>query len=260
MAVVRSSSEEMGSLFVVSTPIGNLGDVTHRSIETLNSVSLIAAEDTRRTRILLNRYQINTPLSSYNSFNKIKKGKEFITRLKKGNNLALVSDAGTPGISDPHYYLVNAAIEEGCPIYSIPGPSALLAALTVSGLPMDRFIFEGFLPRKKGRTTTLENLSHEKRTIVLFESPNRIQKTLQDLYRFFGNRKIAIAREMTKLYEEVVRGNLKELSDQTRTWKGEITVVIAGSNEKKKDKITYSINPKEANRPIVGDTIGQGLG
>ena len=234
MSVAQPSSEETGSLFVVSTPIGNLGDVTQRSIEILNEVSLIAAEDTRRTKILLNRYQIKTSLSSYNSFNKIKKGKDFIERLKKGNDLALVSDAGTPGISDPHYHLVNAAIEEGCPIFSIPGPSALLAALTVSGLPMDRFIFEGFLPRKKGRTTTLENLAHEKRTVVIFESPNRIQKTLLDIYRFFGDRKVVIARELTKLYEEVVRGNLQDLAEQTRTWKGEITVVIAGSNEKKR--------------------------
>jgi len=232
MAVVQPGSE--GNLFVVSTPIGNLGDVTHRAIETLGAVSLIAAEDTRRTRILLNRYEIKTPLSSYNSFNKIKKGREFVERLKKGDDMALVSDAGTPGISDPHYHLVNSAIEEGVSIYSIPGPSALLAALTVSGLPMDRFVFEGFLPRKKGRTTMLESLAHERRTIVLFESPNRIQKTLQDLYRFFGDRKVAVTRELTKMYEEVVRGNLEELSTLTRNWKGEITVVIAGSDEKKR--------------------------
>ncbi len=234
MAVVQPGSEEIGDLFVVSTPIGNLGDVTHRAIETLDKVSLIAAEDTRRTKILLNRYEIQTPLSSYNSFNKIKKARDFIERLKKGNDLALVSDAGTPGISDPHYHLVNAAIEEGVSIYSIPGPSALLAALTVSGLPMDRFIFEGFLPRKKGRTTMLENLANEKRTIVIFESPNRIEKTLQDLYRFFGDRKVAITRELTKMYEEVIRGNLEELSTLTRTWKGEITVVIAGADKKKR--------------------------
>jgi 16S rRNA (cytidine1402-2'-O)-methyltransferase len=234
MAVVRPGSEETGNLFVVSTPIGNLGDVTHRAIETLGKVSLIAAEDTRRTRILLNRYQIQTPLSSYNSFNKIKKSREFIEQLKKGKDLALVSDAGTPGISDPHYHLVNEAIAEGVSIYSIPGPSALLAALTVSGLPMDRFVFEGFLPRKKGRTTMLENLANEKRTVVLFESPNRIQKTLQDLHKFFGDRKVAVTRELTKMYEEVIRGNLKELSTLTRTWKGEITVVIAGSDEKKR--------------------------
>ncbi len=234
MAVVQPGSEGTGNLFVVSTPIGNLGDVTHRAIETLDKVSLIAAEDTRRTKILLNRYQIHTPLSSYNSFNKIKKGREFVERLKKGNDLALVSDAGTPGISDPHYHLVNAAIEEGVSIFSIPGPSALLAALTVSGLPMDRFVFEGFLPRKKGRTTMLENLANEQRTVVIFESPNRIEKTLQDLYRFFGDRKVAITRELTKMYEEVIRGNLEELSTLTRTWKGEITVVIAGADKKKR--------------------------
>ena len=234
MAAVQSGSEEAGNLFVVSTPIGNLGDVTHRAIETLDKVSLIAAEDTRRTKILLSRYQIHTPLSSYNSFNKIKKGREFVERLKKGNDIALVSDAGSPGISDPHYHLVNAAIEEGVSIYSIPGPSALLAALTVSGLPMDRFIFEGFLPRKKGRTTMLENLANEQRTVVIFESPNRIEKTLQDLYRFFGDRKVAITRELTKMYEEVIRGNLEELSTLTRTWKGEITVVIAGADKKKR--------------------------
>ena len=234
MAVVQPGSEEIGDLFVVSTPIGNLGDVTHRAIETLDKVSLIAAEDTRRTKILLNRYEIKTPLSSYNSFNKIKKARDFVERLKKGNDLALVSDAGTPGISDPHYHLVNAAIEEGVSIYSIPGPSALLAALTVSGLPMDRFIFEGFLPRKKGRTTMLENLANEKRTIVIFESPNRIEKTIQDLYRFFGDRKVAITRELTKMFEEVIRGNLEELSTLTRMWKGEITVVIAGADKKKR--------------------------
>ena len=225
---------QTGNLFVVSTPIGNLGDVTHRALETLDKVSLIAAEDTRRTKILLNRYEIKTPLSSYNSFNKIKKARDFIERLEKGNHLALVSDAGTPGISDPHYHLVNAAIEKGVSIYSIPGPSALLAALTVSGLPMDRFIFEGFLPRKKGRTTMLENLANEKRTIVIFESPNRIEKTLQDLFRFFGDRKVAITRELTKMYEEVIRGNLEELSTLTRNWKGEITVVIAGADKKRR--------------------------
>jgi 16S rRNA (cytidine1402-2'-O)-methyltransferase len=234
MTVVQPGSVETGNLFVVSTPIGNLGDVTNRAIETLDKVSLIAAEDTRRTKILLSRYEIKTPLSSYNSFNKIKKARDFIERLEKGNDLALVSDAGTPGISDPHYHLVKAAIEKGVSIYSIPGPSALLAALTVSGLPMDRFIFEGFLPRKKGRTTMLENLANEKRTIVIFESPNRIEKTLQDLYRFFGDREVAITRELTKMYEEVIRGNLQELSTLTRNWKGEITVVIAGADKKQR--------------------------
>jgi len=193
---------------------------------------LIAAEDTRRTRILLNRYEIQTPLSSYNSYNKFKKSALFMDRLKKGESIALVSDAGTPGISDPHYHLVQSALNEGFAINAIPGPSALLAALTVSGLPMDKFIFEGFLPRKKGRTTTLKNLASEKRTLVIFESPNRIQKTLRDLLKMFGNRQIAIARELTKLHEEVIRSNLEDLADQERKWRGELTLVIAGSNLK----------------------------
>ncbi len=232
-------SEERGTLdpgtvYIVSTPIGNLGDFTQRAVEILSGVSLIAAEDTRRTRILLNRYEIQTPLSSYNSYNKFKKEPLFMGRLKKGESIALVSDAGTPGISDPHYHLVQAALDGGFAVNAIPGPSALLAALTVSGLPMDKFVFEGFLPRKKGRSTTLEKLSAEKRTIVIFESPNRIQKTLRDLLKFFGDRKISIARELTKMHEEVIRGNLEELAPQERNWRGELTLVIAGSNEKKR--------------------------
>ena len=223
-----------GTVYIVSTPIGNLGDFTQRAVETLSSVSLIAAEDTRRTRILLNRYEIQTPLSSYNSYNKFKKGALFVNRLKKGENIALVSDAGTPGISDPQYHLVQSALEEGFAINAIPGPSALLAALTVSGLPMDKFVFEGFLPRKKGRTTTLANLASEKRTLVIFESPHRIQKTLNDLLKVFGNRKIAIARELTKMHEEVIRSDLEDLANKERKWRGELTLVIAGINEKKR--------------------------
>ena len=225
---------DSGTVYIVSTPIGNLEDFTKRAVETLSAVSLIAAEDTRRTRILLNRYEIQTPLSSYNSYNKFKKGALFVDRLKKGESIALVSDAGTPGISDPHYHLVKSALDEGFAINAIPGPSALLAALTVSGLPMDKFVFEGFLPRKKGRTTTLENLANEKRTLVIFESPNRIQKTLRDLLKVFGNRQIAIARELTKMHEEVIRSNLEELANQERKWRGELTLVIAGSNVKKR--------------------------
>ena len=223
---------EPGTIYIISTPIGNLGDLTQRAIATLQRVSLIAAEDTRRTRILLNRYEIQTPTSSYNSYNKFKKRHLFIDRLKNGQSIALVSDAGTPGISDPHYDLVQSALKEEIRVSSIPGPSALLAALTVSGLPMDKFVFEGFLPRKKGRKTTLEKLACEKRTLVLFESPNRIQKTLRDLFEVFGNRQIAIARELTKIYEEVLRGNLEDFANKSRNWKGEITLVIAGSNKK----------------------------
>tara|TARA_B100000686_G_scaffold348767_1_gene440614 strand:+ start:152 stop:871 length:720 start_codon:yes stop_codon:yes gene_type:complete len=222
-----------GIIYIVSTPIGNLGDFTQRAVETLKSVALIAAEDTRRTRILLNRYEIHTPLSSYNSYNKFKKRSLFIGRLKEGQSLALVSDAGTPGISDPQYHLVQSALDEGIRINSIPGPSALLAALTVSGLPMDKFVFEGFLPRKKGRATALAKLACEQRTLVIFESPNRVQKTFRDLLNTFGNRQVAIARELTKIHEEVLRGNLEDFAKQDRNWKGEITLVIAGSKEKK---------------------------
>jgi len=227
-------SLDQGTLYIVSTPIGNLGDVTQRAVEILSTVSLIAAEDTRRTRILLNRYEIQTPLSSYNSYNKFKKGPLFMSRLKKGESIALVSDAGTPGVSDPHYHLVQLAINEGIFVNAVPGPSALLAALTVSGLPMDRFVFEGFLPRKKGRATRLENLAEEKRTLVIFESPNRIQKTLKDILKVFGNRQVAIARELTKIHEEVIRGNLQDIGNQDRKWKGELTLVIEGSDEKKR--------------------------
>ena len=227
-------SLDQGTIYIVSTPIGNLSDFTQRAIEVLSAVSLIAAEDTRRTRILLNRYEIQTPLASYNSYNKYKKGPLFMSRLKKGESIALVSDAGTPGISDPHYHLVQLAINEGVFVNAVPGPSALLAALTVSGLPMDKFVFEGFLPRKKGRATRLAKLAEEKRTLVIFESPNRIQKTLKDILTVFGNRQVAIARELTKIHEETIRGNLEDIGNQDRKWKGELTLVIEGSNEKKR--------------------------
>ena len=146
----------VGTLYIVSTPIGNLTDVTHRSLEMLNDVDLIAAEDTRRTGILLKHYAIKTPLSSFNSYNKVKKSDQLIARLLEGQDLALVSDAGTPGVSDPLYYMVRTALDENVPIISLPGPSAVLAALTISGLPINRFVFEGFLPRKKGRKKLIE--------------------------------------------------------------------------------------------------------
>jgi 16S rRNA (cytidine1402-2'-O)-methyltransferase len=223
-----------GVLFIVSTPIGNLGDFTHRAVEVLREADLIAAEDTRRTRILLNHYGIRSRLSSFNSYNQVHKGRQFIDRIHQGETLALVSDAGTPGVSDPLYHLVRLAIEEEIPVQSIPGPSALLCALTLSGLPMDRFVFEGFLPRKKRRKTHLEELAKEKRTIVIFESPHRIEKTLRDLYAHFGNRNVALARELTKMHEEIIRGNLEELVSQAgeKTWRGEITLVIGGNEEK----------------------------
>ncbi len=229
---------EKGSLYIVATPIGNLGDITFRSVEILRKVHLIAAEDTRRTRILLNHYHIDASLSSYNSYNKNKKGKEFIAALIEGKDVALVSDAGTPGISDPLFHLVQSAIEEGIAICPVPGPSAVLAALTVSGLPIDRFIFEGFLPRKKRRRSRMEDLARSQRTVVIYESPNRVEKTLEELLQVFGNRPAVIARELTKIYEEALRGSLEELISSTkgRKWKGEITLVISGNSKKSGEK------------------------
>ena len=225
-------------MYVVSTPIGNLGDITYRSVEMLRQVSLIAAEDTRRTRILLNHYGIETRLSSYNSYNQTRKGPEFIKRIDQGADLALVSDAGTPGVSDPLYHLVQLALEQAIEVISIPGPSAVLSALTVSGLPMDRFRFEGFLPRKKRRKSIIAELAERPETVVLFESPQRIDKTLNELREVFGNRKAALARELTKMHEEVLRGGLDDLCQvsQGRKWKGEITLVLSGNPLKKRGK------------------------
>ena len=232
------SHKEKGCLYVVSTPIGNLGDITYRSVEILGQVALIAAEDTRRTRILLNRYEITTPLSSYNSYNQIRKGPEFIKKIEQGDDVALVTDAGTPGVSDPLYNLVQLALEKELQVVSLPGPSAILSALTVSGLPMDRFRFEGFLPRKKRRTRILAELAELSETVVLFESPLRLGKTLNELREVFGNRKAAITRELTKMHEEVLRGGLDDLckANEGRKWKGEITIVLSGKSSKKESK------------------------
>ena len=231
MGKTKGVAEEIGTLYIISTPIGNLKDATHRSLELLSDVDLIAAEDTRRTGILLKHYEIKTPLSSFNSYNQVKKSDRLIARLKAGHDLALVSDAGTPGVSDPLYYLVKAALDKRVPVVSLPGPSAVLAELTVSGLPINRFVFEGFLPRKKGRKKLIEELAQEKRTIVLFESPHRIVKTLNELYQVMGERKAVLARELTKIHEEVMRGTLGELAikAEEQKLKGEITLVISGA-------------------------------
>ena len=231
MGKTKGVTEEIGTLYIISTPIGNLKDATHRSLELLSDVDLIAAEDTRRTGILLKHFEIKTPLSSFNSYNQVKKSDRLIARLKAGHDLALVSDAGTPGVSDPLYYLVKAALDERVPVVSLPGPSAVLVALTVSGLPVNRFVFEGFLPRKKGRKKLIEELAQEKRTIVLFESPHRIVKTLNELYQFMGDRKAVLARELTKIHEEVIRGTLGTLAikAEEQKLKGEITLVISGA-------------------------------
>lgn len=221
-----------GKLFLISTPIGNLNDISRRALDTLNEVDLIAAEDTRHAGVLLKHYGIDTPTTSYFDYNKEKKTPFLIEKLKKGENVGLITDAGTPGISDPAFYLVREAIRNEIPVEAIPGPAAFLVALVISGLPTDRFVFEGFLPAKKGRQTRLKELAAEKRTIILYESPHRIQKTLSQLYETLGNRPICICRELTKKFETVYRGRLEQFvrDSQLIKAKGEFVLVIAGMN------------------------------
>ena len=202
----------MGTLYIVSTPIGNLEDITLRAIRVLKEADLIACEDTRHTKILTSRYGITTPLVSYYQYNKIKKADLLIARLKDGKKIALISDAGTPGISDPGAYIIRLAIENNIPITTIPGPTALIAALVVSGKPTHKFIFEGFLSNKSSkRRKRLKELKEEKRTIVLYESPHRITKMLADLLDIFGDVEIALARELTKKFEEIKREKVSAL-------------------------------------------------
>lgn len=201
-----------GTLYVVSTPIGNLKDITLRAIEILKSADIIAAEDTRHTRILTNHYDIKTPLTSYFEHNKITKGEYIIKTLKEGRSVALVSDAGTPGISDPGAHIIKLAVENDIKVEQIPGPSALIAGLVSSGMPTDRFIFEGFLPSKPGaRKNRLKEFLDERRTIIFYESPHRITKTLEDILEIFGDIKVACLRELTKKFEEIRRQKASEL-------------------------------------------------
>jgi 16S rRNA (cytidine1402-2'-O)-methyltransferase len=220
-----------GRLFVISTPIGNLEDIGLRALRLLREVDLIAAEDTRHTRGLLSHHDIHTPLTSYHDFNKEEKAAVLIQRMIEGASVALVSDAGTPTLSDPGYYLITRSIAAGLPVSPIPGASALLAALAVSGLPTDAFVFEGFLPKKKGpRARRLAELSSQRRTLVFFESPHRILGVLKEMLENFGDRRAALARELTKLHEEILRGALSELIKgiEEKGIRGEITLVVEG--------------------------------
>ncbi len=225
---------EKGALYLVATPIGNLADISYRAVHILRHVDLIAAEDTRKSSVLLNHYQIQTPLRSYHSYNLRRETPKLIDRLKQQQAVALISDAGTPGISDPGYHLVQACIQEDIRIIPIPGPSALITALVASGLPSHRFVFEGFLPQKKGRKTRFEQLATEERTIVLYESPHRIAKTVKELHHYLGNRQCVMARELTKKFEEFFRGTLMDLANflETKPIKGEIVLLIQGFNKR----------------------------
>lgn len=220
-----------GRLFLVGTPIGNLGDMTERAKETLAGVDVVAAEDTRRTGRLLSRFGIKRPLVSLFEGNEVRRTAELLTALREGRDVALVTDAGMPLISDPGHRLVRACVDEGIDVRVVPGPSAVTAALAVSGLPSDRFVFEGFLPRKAGdRRECLRSLGDEQRTIVVFESPVRLETLLRDVLEELGDRRVAVARELTKLHEEVVRGRVSEVLARIAVAepKGEVVVVIEG--------------------------------
>jgi 16S rRNA (cytidine1402-2'-O)-methyltransferase len=223
--------QNSGTLFLVSTPIGNLEDITLKALRVLKEVALIAAEDTRKTGILLKNYSISNQLTSYHDYNKEKKAPWLLRELEAGKSVALVSDAGTPGISDPAYLLVKYAVEEGIRVESVPGPSAFVSALIISGLPTDKFVFEGFLPAKPGkRKKRISELSGEERTLILYESPHRFLRTLEDLVSIWGDRKACIARELTKKFEEVRRGKLSEIKGyfESTKIKGEFVIVVEG--------------------------------
>jgi 16S rRNA (cytidine1402-2'-O)-methyltransferase len=222
-----------GTLYIVATPIGNLEDITFRAIRILKDVDLIAAEDTRHTRHLLDRYQIGTQLTSYHDHNKEEKAPVLVARILDGKNVALVSDAGTPGISDPGYFLINLAIDQDIPVVPIPGATAAIAALSVSGMPTDRFLFEGFLPPKHtARLKRLQDLVKEERTIIFYEAPHKIIKTVEDMLEIFGDRRAVATRELTKIHEETVRGTLSGILKRltSGTIKGEFTIIVHGAS------------------------------
>jgi len=229
-----------GILYIVATPIGNLEDITLRAIRVLKEADLIAAEDTRHTRNLLNKYEIETPLTSYHDHNKEEKAPVLVAQMLEGKNIALVSDAGTPGISDPGYFLINLAVDQKIPVIPIPGATAAITALSVSGLPTDRFVFEGFLAAKQtARIKRLKELEKEERTLIFYEAPHKIIKAIEDMIAVFGDRQAVITRELTKVYEEIVRAKLSDVLKhlKQKTVKGELTVIVHGASKEplKKD-------------------------
>jgi 16S rRNA (cytidine1402-2'-O)-methyltransferase len=243
-----------GTLYVVATPIGNLEDITQRALRVLREVELIAAEDTRRTRVLLDHYQIETALTSLYEHNEVHKAPGLMRRLEQGESIALVSEAGTPLISDPGFRVVQLAIARGLPVVPVPGPSAVIAALMAAGLPTDRFIFEGFLPKKPGkRRRRLQALQDEPRTTIFYESPRRLQDLLGNIQTYWGDRRVVVARELTKKFEELLRGPISAVQTQlaARPPLGEITVVVEGAT---------SPTPRQASRdqadPADADLCG----
>jgi 16S rRNA (cytidine1402-2'-O)-methyltransferase len=223
-----------GALYIVPTPIGNLDDITYRAVKILSSVDAIAAEDTRTTKVLLDHLGIQKPLISFFSHNETIRVPQIVGKLVEGLSVGLVSDAGTPGISDPAYSIIRSCIENNIRIIPLPGPTAFVPVLVASGLSTHAFVFEGFLPHKKGRSTEIARLKDEPRTIVLYESPHRIVKTLEDLEKVLGDRKAVVGREMSKKFEEILRGTLSSLrfTLSARQIKGEFVLVIAGTGSK----------------------------
>jgi len=221
----------MSKLFLVPTPVGNLKDITFRAIEVLEKSDLILAEDTRQARKLLIHYNIKTPVQSHHMFNEHKSVEAICNKIASGQTIALISDAGTPGISDPGFLLVRTCIGNGIPVETLPGPTAFVPALVNSGLPCDRFCFEGFLPQKKGRQKKLSALKEESRTMIFYESPYRLVRALDEMANIFGaDREASVSRELSKIYEENIRGSLAFLSDYYKNHppKGEIVIIVAG--------------------------------
>jgi len=220
-----------GALYIVPTPIGNLDDITVRAVKILSAVDLVAAEDTRTTKILLDHLQIQKPMMSFFTHNELIRVPQIIEKLNNGLAVALVSDAGTPGISDPAYSIIQACIQNGLPVIPLPGPTAFVPVLVASGMSTQSFVFEGFLPHKKGRSTKLTQLKEESRTLIFYESPHRILKTLEDLQNAFGDRQAVIGREMTKKFEEILRGTLSTLREtlSSRQIRGEFVLIVSGS-------------------------------
>ena len=235
-------------LYIIPTPIGNLEDITLRALRILKESSLVLAEDTRTTRVLLDHYDIHTHMESYHKYNEHGKLAYVADRLQAGETVALVSDAGTPGISDPGFLVVRECVRQGIEVECLPGPTAAIPALVVSGIPCDRFVFEGFLPQKKGRSTRIASLAEEKRSMVFYESPYRVLKTLEQLMAVLGShRQVAVCRELTKVHEEIVRGTLEEVVSPFRTHapRGEFVIVVEGSTSSEKGKMHHSLDDAE---------------
>ncbi|MBO5157449.1 MAG: 16S rRNA (cytidine(1402)-2'-O)-methyltransferase [Prevotella sp.] len=231
----------MGTLYIVPTPVGNMEDMTMRAIRILREADLVLAEDTRTSGILLKHFDIQNHLMSHHKFNEHRTSAGIVQRLKGGQTVALISDAGTPGISDPGFYLVREAVREGIEVQTLPGATAFVPALVSSGLPCDRFCFEGFLPQKKGRQTRLQQLADEQRTMIFYESPYRVVKTLQQFAWVFGaDRQVSVCREISKVHEESVRGTVAEvIAHFTETEpRGEIVIIVEGNNSKEKKEKT----------------------